>query len=69
MELRLPSKEGLTLEIERPPLTRSSEGKEQEERILKSSRDAVWQVLERYGKILGEVAVAHFLPVMAETRK
>ena len=37
IELRLPFKEGLILEIKRPSLTRSSEGEEQEERIFKSS--------------------------------
>ena len=69
MELRLPFKEGLTLEIKRLSLTRSSEGEEQEERILNSSRDAVWQVSERCAKILDEVAVAPFLPVRVETPK
>ena len=47
MELRLPFKEGLILEIKRLSLTRSSAGEEQEERIFKSSRDAVWPVTER----------------------
>ena len=47
MELRLPFKEGLILEIKRLSLTRSSGGEEQEERILKSSRDVVLPVSER----------------------
>ena len=38
MELRLPFKEGLTLEIKRLSLTRSYEVEKQEERILKSLR-------------------------------
>ena len=69
MELRLPFKEGLTLEIKRLSLTRSSEGEEQEERILTSSRDAVWPVSKRCAKILNGVTVASFLPVRAETPK
>ena len=69
IELRLPFKEGLTLEIKRLSLTRSSEGEEQEERILKLSRDAVWSVLERCAKILDGVEVTHFLPIKAETPK
>ena len=69
MELRLLFKEGLTLEIKRISLTRSSEGEEQEERTLKSSRDVVWPVSERCAKILDGVAVARFLPVRAETPK
>ena len=67
MELRLPFKEALTLEIKRLSLTKSCEGKEQEERILKSSRNAVWPVSEIYAKILDGVAVARFSPVRAET--
>ena len=43
MELRLPFEEGLTLEIRRLSLTRSSESEEQAERILKLPRDAVCQ--------------------------
>ena len=39
IKLGLPFKEGLTLEIKRLSLTRSSEVEEQEERILKSSRN------------------------------
>ena len=69
IELRLPFKEGLTLEIKRLSLTRSSEGEEQEERILKLSRDAVWSVSERCAKILDGVEVTHFLPIKAETPK
>ena len=46
MDLRLPFKEGLTLE-----------GREQMERILKLSRDAVWPCSERCAKILDRVAV------------
>ena len=60
MELRLQFKEGLTLEIKRLSLTRSLEGEKQEERILKSSRDAVWPVTERCTKILDGVAMAYF---------
>ena len=69
MELRLPFKEGLTLEIRRLSLTRSSGGEEQGERISKSSRNAVWPVSERCAKILDGVAVARFLPVRAEIPK
>ena len=60
MELRLPFKEGLILEINRLSLTRSSEGEEQEERILKSPRNAVWPVSERCAKILDGVEVVCF---------
>ena len=69
MKLRLPFKEGLILGIKRLSLTRSSEGEEQEEGILKSSRDAVWPLSVRCAKILDGVEVARFLPVRAETPK
>ena len=46
-ELRLTFKEGLSLEIIRLSLTKSSEAKEQEDRILKSLSDAVWPVSVR----------------------
>ena len=69
MELRLPFKEGLTSEIRRFSLTRSLEGDEQVEIILKSSREAVWPVSERCAKILDGEAVARFLPVRTETIK
>ena len=71
MELRLPFKEGLILEINRPSLTSSSEGEEQEERILKSSTDAVLPVSKRYAKILDgvEVTCVFFLQVREETTK
>ena len=69
MELRLPFKEGLILDIKKLSLTRRSEGEEQQERILKFSRDAVWPVSERCAEILDGVEVARFLPVMAETPK
>ena len=49
---------GFNFKIRRLSLTRSSEGEEQEKRILKSSRDAVWPVSERCAKILDRVAVA-----------
>ena len=45
--LRLAFKEGLSLEIIRLPLTKSSEAEEQEDRILKSLSDAVWPVSAR----------------------
>ena len=57
-KLRLPFKEGLTLEIKRLSLPRSLEGEEQEERILQSSRDVVWPVSERCAKILDRVEIA-----------
>ena len=69
MKLRLPFKEGLTLEIRRFSLTRSLEGNEQVKRSLKSSRDAVWPISERCGKMLDGVAVARCLPVKTETPK
>ena len=65
----MPFKEGFTLEIRRLSLTRSSKGEEQEERISKSSKDAVWPVSERCAEIPDGVAVARFLPVRAEIRK
>ena len=40
-------KKGLSLEITRLSLTRSSEAEEQEDRILKSLSDAVWPVSVR----------------------
>ena len=46
-ELRLAFKEGLSLEIIRLSLTKSSEAEEQEDRILKSLSDAVWPVSVR----------------------
>ena len=60
IELRLPFKEALILEIRRLSLTTSSEGEEQEERILKSSRDVVLPVSGRCAKILDRVEVACF---------
>ena len=46
-ELRLVFKGGLSLEIIRLSLTKSSEAEEQEDRILKSLSDAVWPVSVR----------------------
>ena len=69
VELRSPFKESLTLEIRRLSHTRSSGGEEQDEIILKPSRDEVWPVSERCAKMLDGVAVVRFLPVRAETPK
>ena len=64
----MPFKVGLTLEIKKLFLTRSSDGEEQEERILKSSRDAVWSVSGRCAKIQDVVEVARFLPVRVDSQ-
>ena len=60
MELKLPLKEGLILEIKMLSLTRSSEGEEKEERTLKSLRDTAFTVSERWGRSKDGVEVARF---------
>ena len=62
--MRLPS--GLSLEIKRFSLIRSSGVEEQEERILKSSRDAERPVPERCDRTLEGAGLRPFFPVRAE---
>ena len=65
-ELRLPFQEGLSLEIIRLSLTKSSKAEEQD-RILKSLSDAAWPVSVRWVKTLEGDGSGSFLPAQAET--
>ena len=62
-------KDGLSLEIKRVYLIRSSRVEEQEERILKSSREAERPVSERCDSMLSGEGLRRFLPVRAEIPK
>ena len=68
-ELRLPFKDGLSFEIKRFSLIKSSGVELQEERILKSSRDAEWPILEKCDRTLDSEGLRRFLPVRAEILK
>ena len=54
-------KEGLSLEMTRLSLTKSSEAEEQEDRILKSLSDAMWPVSVRRVKMLEGDGLTTFL--------
>ena len=65
----MPFKDGLSLEIKRLSLIKSSGVELQEERILKSSRDAEWPVSVRCDRTLDGEGLRLFLPVRAEIPK
>jgi hypothetical protein len=67
MELPCWFKVGLSFEMRRLSRTRSSSGEEQDDRILKSSREAVWPEWLRWEKMLVSWGLLLVLPVKAET--
>ena len=69
MELPCTLRDGLCLEIRRLSLTRSSSAEEQEERIVKSSKEAVWPLMLMCSKTLDNTGLLLFLPVKGEMPK
>jgi hypothetical protein len=67
MELPCWFKVGLSFEMRRLSRTRGSSGEEQDDRILKSSREAVWPEWLRWEKMLVSWGLLLVLPVKAET--
>ena len=65
----MPFKDGLSFEIKRLSLIKSLGVELQEERILKSSRDAEWPASMRCDRTLNGEGLRRFLPVRAEIPK
>ena len=65
----MPFKDGLSFEIRRLTLIKSSRVELQEERILKSSRAAEWPVSVRCDRTLDGEELGRFLPVRSEIPK
>ena len=68
-ELPCMLRQGLSLQMRRLSRTSSSSWEEHVERILKSSREAIWPVLLRWERMLDDMGLVLFRPVRGETPK